>query len=38
MTLFFQSNDILKEWKRIEIVLGKIKGEKENQAQQWTNT
>jgi len=34
MTLFFQSNGISKEWKRIEIALGKIKGEKENQAQQ----
>jgi len=33
MTLFFQSNDILKEWERIELALGKIKGEKDNQAQ-----
>jgi len=31
MTLFFQSNNI--EWERIEIALGKIKEEKENQAQ-----
>jgi len=30
MILFFQSNDILKEWKRIEIALEKIKREKEN--------
>jgi len=34
MTLFFQSNNILKEWKRIKIALGKIKGGKENWAQQ----
>jgi len=33
MMLFFQSNDILKEWERIEIALGKIKGGKDNQAQ-----
>jgi len=33
MTLFFQSNNIPKEWERIEIALGKIKEEKENQAQ-----
>jgi len=38
MTLFFQSNNISKEWKRIEMALGKIKGEKDNQAQQWANT
>jgi len=38
MTLFFQSNNISREWKRIEIALGKIKGGKENRAQQWTNT
>jgi len=25
MTLFFQSNDISREWERIEIALGKIK-------------
>jgi len=30
MTLFFQSNNILKEWERIEMALGKIKGEKNN--------
>jgi len=33
MTLFFQSNDISREWERIEIALGKIQGGKENQAQ-----
>jgi len=33
MTLFFQSNNISKEWERIEIALGKIKGEKDNQTQ-----
>jgi len=33
MTLFFQSNNISREWKRIEIALGKIKEEKKNQAQ-----
>jgi len=33
MTLFFRSNDISKEWERIEIALGKIKGGKENGAQ-----
>jgi len=33
ITLFFQSNSISKEWKRIEIALGKIKGKKENWAQ-----
>jgi len=33
MTLFFQSNDISKEWERIEMALGKIKEEKDNQAQ-----
>jgi len=33
MMLFFQSNNISKEWERIEIALGKIKGEKENRAQ-----
>jgi len=38
MTLFFQSNDISKEWERIEIALGKIKGGKENQAQRWADT
>ena len=38
MTLFFQSNDILKEWERIELALGKIKGEKDNQAQWWADT
>ena len=37
MTLFFQSNDISKEWERIEIALGKIKGGKENRAQQWAD-
>jgi len=31
--LFFQSNDISKEWKRIEIALEKIKGGKNNWAQ-----
>jgi len=30
MMLFFQSNDISKEWERIKIALGKIKGGKEN--------
>jgi len=38
MTLFFQSNDISKEWKRIKMALGKIKEGKDNQAQRWTNT
>jgi len=38
MTLFFQSNNISKEWKRIEMALGKIKGGKDNQAQQWADT
>ena len=38
MTLFFQSNNISKEWERIKMALGKIKGEKDNQAQQWTDT
>jgi len=33
MTLFFQSNNISKEWERIKMALGKIKGEKDNQAQ-----
>ena len=33
MMLFFQSNDISKEWKRIEMALGKIKGGKDNWAQ-----
>jgi len=33
MTLFFQSNDILKEWERIKMALEKIKGEKDNWAQ-----
>jgi len=37
MTLFFQSNNILKEWERIEIALGKIKGGKENRAQRWAD-
>jgi len=37
MILFFQSNDISKEWERIEIALGKIKGGKENHAQQWAD-
>jgi len=34
MTLFFQSHDILKEWERTEMALGKIKGGKDNWAQQ----
>jgi len=38
MTLFFQSNDISKEWERIEMALGKIKGGKDNQAQRWADT
>jgi len=38
MTLFFQSNDIFKKWERIEMALGKIKGEKDNRAQQWADT
>jgi len=38
MTLFFQSNDISKEWERIEIALGKIKGGKDNWAQCWADT
>jgi len=38
MMLFFQSNDISKEWKRIEMALGKIKGGKDNRAQQWADT
>ena len=33
MTLFFQSNNISKEWERIKIALGKIKGRKDNQTQ-----
>jgi len=33
MMLFFQSNDISKEWERIEMALGKIKGGKDNRAQ-----
>jgi len=33
MMLFFQSNDISKEWKRVEMALGKIKGGKDNRAQ-----
>jgi len=33
ITLFFQSNDISKEWERIKIALGKIKGGKNNWAQ-----
>jgi len=32
MTLFFQSNGISKEWERIEMTLGKIKGGKDSQA------
>jgi len=32
MMLFFQSNDISKEWERIKMALGKIKGEKDNWA------
>jgi len=31
MMLFFQSNDISKEWERIEMALGKIKEGKDNQ-------
>jgi len=38
MTLFFQSNDISKEWERIEMALGKIKGGKDNRAQRWADT
>jgi len=38
MTLFFQSNGISKKWKRIKMTLGKIKGEKDNRAQQWADT
>jgi len=38
MTLFFQSNNILKKWERIEMALGKIKGGKDNWAQRWTDT
>jgi len=37
MTLFFQSNNISREWERIEIALGKIKGGKENRAQRWAD-
>ena len=37
MTLFFQSNDISKEWERIAIALGKIKRGKENRAQRWAD-
>ena len=37
MTLFFQSNDISREWERIEIALGKIKRGKENRAQRWAD-
>jgi len=33
MILFFQSNNISKEWERIEMALGKIKGGKDNRAQ-----
>jgi len=36
--LFFQSNDISKEWERIEMALGKIKGGKDNRAQHWIDT
>jgi len=32
ITLFFQSNNISKEWERIEMALGKIKGGKDNWA------
>jgi len=28
--LFFQSNNILKEWERVKIALEKIKGEKDD--------
>jgi len=38
ITLFFQSNNISKKWERIKMALGKIKGEKDNWAQQWTDT
>jgi len=38
ITLFFQSNDISKEWKRIKMALGKIKGGKDNRAQRWADT
>jgi len=38
ITLFFQSNNISKEWKRIEIALGKIKEGKDNRTQRWTDT
>jgi len=38
ITLFFQSNDILKEWERVEMALGKIKGGKDNRAQRWADT
>jgi len=38
MMLFFQSNNISKEWERIKMALGKIKGEKDNRAQRWTDT
>jgi len=38
MMLFFQSNDISKEWKRVEMALGKIKGGKDNRAQRWADT
>ena len=37
MILFFQSNNISREWERIEIALGKIKGGKENRAQRWAD-
>jgi len=30
MMLFFQSNNILKEWERVKIALGKIKGGKDD--------
>ena len=33
MTLFFQSNDISREWERIEMALGKVKGGRDNRAQ-----
>jgi len=36
--LFFQSNDISKEWERIKMALGKIKGGKDNRVQRWADT
>jgi len=38
MMLFFQSNGISKEWERIKMALGKIKGGKDNWAQRWADT